>query len=140
MSHLLQVFNNLCDIDVHRTLGNTPSTADTAFQVIAVQVIFQLVHEAVANPLFLGRAGIVPPCHECKVREHAGIPATETVSGNLSGYVIKDIKAVTGRADKGADAATETLLEDLVPVWQLKVLIENLLYPLQVHLSRKLTL
>ena len=52
------------------------------------------------------RAGIMPAGLQREISEHAGIPntAAHTLAEKR---VIANVKTVTGRADKSADAATE---------------------------------
>ena len=69
---------NPSDVDVDRTLVDTPAATDTHDAlVVFVYKILQFMHKALADPLKFGAPGVMPGGMQGKEREHTAVPVLE---------------------------------------------------------------
>ena len=94
-------------ININRTEADTSSTSDTLNAVIVfVHIVFQFMHEPLANPLVFYIPGVVPRGMVGEQGKHAGIPVSHPDAGFAEGLIL-DIKAPAGGANIGTGAAVD---------------------------------
>jgi len=114
-------------------MADTPAATDAKSPAELVEVIIKLVFHALAESLGLHIARVMARGVDREHGKLAGIPVLAAPAAFGRAFV-HDIKAVAGRAEIGAGAATDAGQGYLGPDWMLKVLGQPRLNPGQVEL------
>jgi hypothetical protein len=103
------------NIYVDRAIPDAPTTTNTSQLTIPLMEVIQFMEKTLLYPRVPVRSGILPASHQGELGEHTAIPAAESLSAFIQ-VDITDIKTVTCRTQIGADATSQTLQTDALPV------------------------
>ena len=99
---------------MNRALPQTAATAHTTEDtLIVVREVYQLVQEALTEPLHLSRTGLTGG-HLGKVGIHAAVPAAETAH-RFAAVKVLNVIALTGWADEGTGTAAKAAFGQRLP-------------------------
>ena len=102
-------------VDIDGTGLHTPAaTYAGRAAVVLVQIIFELVHEALAHPLRFKAAGIVAGTVKREQREHARIPQPQPLAF-IRAYFVLNVETPTGGTQERAGAAVDACELDILP-------------------------
>ncbi len=103
------------DVDINGTGLYAPAAAHTGrTAAVFVLVIFQFVHEPLANTLCFHVPGVVAGAVQGEKREHARVPKSQTIAFVSTDFVL-NVKTPAGWADKSTGPAVDAGKLDLFP-------------------------
>jgi len=108
---------NAPDVDVYRAEAHASAATHTLNSgIIFIDVVFELVHKALPDPVQFGISGIMPGTMQGKKRVHAAVPVAHA-NAAVAAVFILDIKTPAGRAHVGAGAAVDAGKRNVFPKW-----------------------
>ena len=105
------------DVNVYRAEAHASAATHTLnADIIFIDVIFELVHKSLADPVQFGVSGIMSGTMQGKKRVHAAVPVAHA-NAAVAAVFILDIKTPAGWAHIGAGAAINARKRNVFPKW-----------------------